>query len=421
MQEVVAGVLQQQRHAPGAGNAAAGRLEQAGGVSQQRRLAGAVSAHQRDRLPRRDAQIDAAQDRRPVAQLVPDALQLERRRAARGPRPRSSREQRAGRARGAACGSADGCGAGSRPWRRSVARACLTPAGGGARPAPAIRRAAGVCREGASAAAHARKPEGSRSQAISPRVHRDHAVGRAEAALEAMLDQQHRRLRLLVEPAQLPDQLVAGDRVELRGGLVEQHQRRAGDERRGERHALQLAAGELGGGAVEQRVDAERERHLLDAARDGSRRAPEVLDGERQLGAHGAHHDLRLGVLQQRAGDDADRRRGVLARVEAGDGHVAREAAAVEMRHEAGGGAQQRRLARAGEPGEHAELARRERQADVAQRRAGSAGVGVGDLLEAQHGHGSIPRRSANGASATSPISAASANVPSPAAIETSG
>ena len=85
------------------------------------------------------------------------------------PRERRQAASRAGvpvfRAGTAATGSS---GAGSRPWRRRVARACLTPAGGGASPAPSIRRAAGVCRERSCTAAHARKPEGSRSHTTAP-------------------------------------------------------------------------------------------------------------------------------------------------------------------------------------------------------------------------------------------------------------
>ncbi len=48
-------------------------------------------------------------------------------------------------------------------------------------------------------------------------------------------------------------------------------------------------------------------------------------------------------------------------------------------------------------PGEHAELARLDVEADVA-RPAPAPRVAVGDALEGQHAHGSIPRRSANGA-----------------------
>jgi hypothetical protein len=66
-----------------------------------------------------------------------------------------------------------------------------------------------------------------------------------EAALEAVLGEHDGGPPLLVEPPQQPDELVAGDRVELRGRLVEEHEPRAAGERGAERDALQLAAGQL--------------------------------------------------------------------------------------------------------------------------------------------------------------------------------
>ena len=70
----------------------------------------------------------------------------------------------------------------------------------------------------------------------------DHAVGGGQAALEPVLGEQDRGPPLLVEPPQDAEQLVARDRVQLRGRLVEQQQPRAAGERGGERDALQLAA-----------------------------------------------------------------------------------------------------------------------------------------------------------------------------------
>ena len=87
---------------------------------------------------------------------------------------------------------------------------------------------------------------------------------------------------------------------------------------------------------------------------------PAALERQRELGAHRAHDELRLGVLEQRARDRAQARRAVLARVQTGERHAAGEAPAVEVRHEPAGGAQQRRLAVAGEAREQAELARLE-------------------------------------------------------------
>ncbi len=222
--------------------------------------------------------------------------------------------------------------------------------------------------------------------------HRDHPVGRRQAALQAMLDQQYRRVGLLVEPAQLPDQLVARHGVQLRGRLVEQDQRRARDERGGERDPLQLAAGQLAGGAVQQVTDPEGQRGLLHPARDAAGAAgAQVLERQRELGADRVHDDLRLGILQQRAGHGADRGRGVIACVQSADDHVARKAAAVEVRDETGGGAQQRRLARPRQPHDDAELTGRHRQADIAQRILCPRRISIADALEGENAHGNHP------------------------------
>ena len=140
-----------------------------------------------------------------------------------------------------------------------------------------------------------------------------------------------------------------------------------------ERHALLLAAGELVRGAVEQRVDAERERDLLDPARDRRGAVAAALERERELGAHGAHHELRLGVLEEHAREGAEPRRAVLARVEARERDAAGEAPAVEVRHEPAGGTQQRRLAVAGEARQQAELARGARRGSTSRSASRSA------------------------------------------------
>ena len=73
------------------------------------------------------------------------------------------------------------------------------------------------------------------------------------------------------------------------------------------------------------------------------------------------------------------------------------------------GGAQQRRLAGARPARQHDELARRDRQVEVAQRRGGRVRVAVAHALEGQRrAHGSIPRRSANGSSTHSASTAQS-------------
>ena len=118
-----------------------------------------------------------------------------------------------------------------------------------------------------------------------------------------MFGQQHRHPPLLVQPSQQPDQLVAGDRVELRGRLVEQHQPRPRHQRRRQRHPLQLAAGEGVDGALEQVRDRQRQRHLLDRAGAVGGGVAAHLQRQLDLGRDRGRDDLGLGIL----GDVADR------------------------------------------------------------------------------------------------------------------
>ena len=215
-------------------------------------------------------------------------------------------------------------------------------------------------------------------------LHRHHPVGGGKAALEPVFGQQHRHPPLLVQPPQQPDQLVAGDRVELRGRLVEQHQPRSRDQRRRQGNPLQLAAREGVDGALEQVRDCQRQRHLLDRPGAIRRRIAAQLERQLQLGRDRGRDDLRLRIL----GDIADRG-GELAgtgaeRIEAGDRHRALDLAAVEVGHEAAGRFQQRRLARGRAPGEQGELARRDRYRNLAQRRSLGVRVGVAEPLDRQ-------------------------------------
>src|SRR6478672_6332083 len=72
MDQIVAGILQQERDFAGALDTATGRLREPLEMAQQRRLASAVAAHQRDPLAGPGTEVDATQDRRPVGDLLPD-------------------------------------------------------------------------------------------------------------------------------------------------------------------------------------------------------------------------------------------------------------------------------------------------------------------------------------------------------------
>ena len=116
------------------------------------------------------------------------------------------------------------------------------------------------------------------------------------------------------------------------------------DHRRGDRDALELAARERVGAALQQVRDAERERRLLHGpCHRGGGLAP-VLERQLELCAHSAHHDLALGLLEDRPADGGELAGAVLAHVEAPNAQLAVRLAAVEVRHEPAERAQERRL-----------------------------------------------------------------------------
>ena len=226
----------------------------------------------------------------PPVELVPDAVEAQ----ARPPGVWApSRGGSAGGSRGRV---------GQQASRASVARACLTPVGGGSRPSAATSAAAGVSSARRRGVGPVEEPAGRRRRRRSARRERDHAVGGGEAALEAMLGEQDRRPPLLVEPAQQPEQLVARDRIELRGRLVEREQPRAAGERGAERDALELAARERACAPIEQRARCRarapppRPRALSRRHRTRGSRA-----GTRARRAAVPITHLRLRVLEERA------------------------------------------------------------------------------------------------------------------------
>jgi hypothetical protein len=157
-----------------------------------------------------------------------------------------------------------------------------------------------------------------------------------------MLGEHDRRVGVLVDAAQEPDELVAGDRIELGGRLVEDDDPRAPGQSGAERHPLELPARQLGGGAIQQLVDGQRERRLLHPARHYGGRQPAVLQPERQLGADRARDDLALGILEQRPDRLSQLAGAVIARVHARDRRPPGERAAVKVRNQAADRAQQR-------------------------------------------------------------------------------
>ena len=106
----------------------------------------------------------------------------------------------------------------------------------------------------------------------------------------------------------------------------------------------------------------------VDAGPDLCRRRAEVLEPERDLVLDAAEDDLVLGVLEQRGDLVREIGRAEAAGVASGDLDAALEAAAVEVRNEAGQRPQERRLAGARRAEERHDFARLDLERDVGQR-----------------------------------------------------
>jgi hypothetical protein len=125
----------------------------------------------------------------------------------------------------------------------------------------------------------------------------------------------------------------------------------------------------------------ERAESLVHPRPDLARRSPEVLEPECDLVPRERHDDLILGVLEHAGDAVSEVRRASLARVQARHSNQAGESAAVEVRHEAGQHAEERRLARSGRPEHGDDLARLDRQRHVLERRL-SARVRESQVLD---------------------------------------
>ena len=142
---------------------------------------------------------------------------------------------------------------------------------------------------------------------------------------------------------------------------------------------------------------------------DQLRSDAEVLEAERDLVLDPRHHDLVLGILEDRGDGAGELGRAVRARVAPAHLDPAGEAAAVEVRHEPRERPQERRLAAAGRPEQRDDLSGVELERDVAHRRC-TAGVGERQALDA--GATAMPpprrgrprRRSRRGRSTSTPV-----------------
>ena len=176
---------------------------------------------------------------------------------------------------------------------------------------------------------------------------------------------------------------------------------------------MELAAGQLARRPLQQRVDRKSERDLLDGTGDGGRGKAAVLERERELGADRPHHDLRLGVLEERADGAGDRSRALVAGVEAGDRHRTLDLTPVEVRNETADGAQECRLPEPGRTGEDDDLARSDLEVDAVERIDLGARIAVAESAYGDRTH-CTPLHCANGASAQTRSAIAIATVPVP-------
>jgi hypothetical protein len=126
------------------------------------------------------------------------------------------------------------------------------------------------------------------------------------------------------------------------------------------------------------RSGSEQIERLLHAHAHFLRRHGGVFEGEGDLVLHAIHDELRFGVLEDKAHVAAEHLGGGGHGVERADAHVARQLAAAKVGNQPIDAAQQRRLARTGRADHQDQLAFRQLQADILERRCVRAGVGVG-------------------------------------------
>ena len=213
-------------------------------------------------------------------------------------------------------------------------------------------------------------------------IERPHPVGDADHPLQPVLGEHDRQTEVVVEPVQRGDHVLGAPRIELAGRLVEDQHPRLQRQSGGDRDPLPLAAGEGAEIATAQRGDAEQVEHLLDPLAHRHRRDAELLHPEGQLVLDDRRDELRLRLLEDEPDLGAQDPRAVAARVETAHRHTAAEAAAGEVRHQPVQAAQHGRLAAAGRPGQHDEVALLDPPVDVAQHRPPGAGVGKGNAVE---------------------------------------
>jgi len=188
------------------------------------------------------------------------------------------------------------------------------------------------------------------------------------------------------QAAQERHDAASGVRVERGERFVEQECGRLHGEDAGEGDALLFAAAEGDGAAAEQAADAELIGGGVHAAQDFVARQAEIFWAERDFTEHVGGDELFFRVLQHRADALAERSERKGCGVGAVDFDAAGErAAGVAARDEAVDAAREGGFAGAAGAGEQGEFAAAKVHVDVVERRAGAAGVGVGEVEGADH------------------------------------
>ena len=194
-----------------------------------------------------------------------------------------------------------------------------------------------------------------------------------------MLGEHDRRAPLLVEPAQQPISSSPATGSSCEVGSSSSTIRGPARERRASATRCSSPPRELvaSSGRAAARCRA-RARPPPPPRATAAARLAAALERERQLRAHGAHHELRLGVLEQRARDGGQLGRARARACRAPDHTRAGELAAVEVRHQPPAARSSVDLPRPGQAREHDELARLDRS-ETSRSAGRGARVGVGD------------------------------------------
>ena len=219
-----------------------------------------------------------------------------------------------------------------------------------------------------------------------------------------MRDENGRHVHLLVEPAQPVAQLRAHAGVERAERLVQEQHLGLHRERAGQRHPLALAARELRGVAVRERLQLDELEQLVDARSNLGLRP--LAHGQPEADVVPDGHVLERRVVLEDEADPALLRR-ERGRVLARD----HDLAGVRLL-EPGDHAQERRLAAAARPEQRRQRARLDHERDVVERGERSEPLGHAPCLDhlASAPSGSSASRCLNRVVASSVATASSAS-----------